>query len=397
MTDLYQAVEQQLWRKDIPRLQRLRVEKEIYDRLRSWTEIKWSVKDEIFLLQIFAFTGIINNITDFESEHREKLYENFEFPPKVSSSFNSTLASLSFLRTSDASSKRQQDWTCHFIHQTYQEYFAAQYFVQQWKSRQPLDCLTLSSGENERIEAGVFLRKEKYKARFDILWRFVAGLLASSSHEELCSSFYTIEEEPRDLLGPVHQRAIMHCLSEVAPQQVIPSFDRLRKDLEGQLSQWVMFECEHYFCSLLANEIEFPAACLGEILQQSPRHATILFTGSMDRLSMIIMDLITSWLTDNVGRNRKLSILQMLENPYIDLEDRTLEAVTLLLKSKDEDEFVRLAAATTLSSKPNLPQEIKQALEVYNDKRDKFLKAPRSQSDFEPKGFLFRDQLFRIR
>lgn len=46
-----------------------------------------------------------------------------------------TLSRLSFLRTSDiAANIMHRDY--HFIHLTFQEYFAAQYFGRQWKERE---------------------------------------------------------------------------------------------------------------------------------------------------------------------------------------------------------------------------------------------------------------------
>jgi hypothetical protein len=110
---------------------------------------------------------------------------------------------------------KDRDRNYRLLHITFQEYFAAQYFVPQWKSRKPLRCLNLSNGENNDMEPATFHRKHKYNARYDILWRFIAGLFDVQGGEYTFRFFQTIEEEPRDILGPTHQRLVMHYLSEM--------------------------------------------------------------------------------------------------------------------------------------------------------------------------------------
>jgi hypothetical protein len=56
-----------------------------------------------------------------------------------------------------------------------------------------------------------FLQSEKYTPRYDIFWRFVVGLLRG---EHVISFFDTMEAYQMDLLGPTHQRIVIHCLDE---------------------------------------------------------------------------------------------------------------------------------------------------------------------------------------
>lgn len=86
-------------------------------------------------------------------------------------------------------------------------------------------------------------------AHYDIVWRFTAGLLDAEGEEETLRFFQTIEEEPLDLLGPTHQRLVMHCLSEVSTKMP------LRKDLEEKLLLWLYFECGYMKQSCLAREV----------------------------------------------------------------------------------------------------------------------------------------------
>lgn len=50
------------------------------------------------------------------------------------------------------------------------------------------------------------------------------------------------EEEPHDLLGPVHQQLVMHCLDELMLCE--PNLSQFQSKLEDQLSQWLLFECK---------------------------------------------------------------------------------------------------------------------------------------------------------
>ena len=160
---------------------------------------------------------------------------------------------------------------------TFQEYFAARYFVRKWTSRGQLRCLELRSSDIKHTKPVStdpisYLQKHKYNGRYDIFWHFVAGLLSAKGGEETFCFFQALEDEPRDLLGPVHQRLVMHCLSEVALSQETRQFSQLREHLEGQLKQWLLFECNFEFnnagCSQLAAEMEFPEQILKDILQK---------------------------------------------------------------------------------------------------------------------------------
>ncbi|KAJ8110970.1 hypothetical protein ONZ43_g5735 [Nemania bipapillata] len=190
-------------------------------------KITKSVKHELTILAYFAFTGMNNDVIDFQSSHRDAISEHSDHPdPKFS--LDDMLERVSFLRSSDYSSKKR-DQSYHFLHLTFQEYFAARYFVQQWVDQKPLQCLVFSDGGVINIDPVEFLKRNKYNTRYDIFWRFVAGLLNEGGTMRF---FQTIDEEPRDILGPAHQRLVMHCLSEVPSS--IPKLLRL---VEGALQR----------------------------------------------------------------------------------------------------------------------------------------------------------------
>lgn len=66
--------------------------------------------------------------------------------------------------------------------------------------------------------------------------------------------FKELENTQPDLLGPTHQRLIMHCLSETN----IPHDPEMLSRLEDGLSRWLIFECDLTGSPVLAEESEFP-------------------------------------------------------------------------------------------------------------------------------------------
>ncbi|QYS95437.1 NACHT domain-containing protein [Trichoderma simmonsii] len=360
MTCIYQAIEQKLWKKDAVRLERI-----LKSRAQSAlpVELENRVKAETKILEILAFHGMYHNIINFTSTHLDKVVPIF---PLLELTLYDTLGRLSFLRTSDSSSNfRVRSY--HFIHLTFQEYFAARYFVQHWTSGEQLSILDLGSRQKKasvrRLNADKFLKESKYSARYDIFWRFVTGLLYTGYEEEQLRRFFlTIEDQPRDLLGPVHQRLVMHCLSEVGPSDGMESFAHLRRRLEEHLSQWLEFECEFRNTSLLIREIEFPERSLNSVLQRATEDMRIHVLGSLKhrpKLPQMIIELMTAWLEESLSLNLTCTILSTLHS----CEDLPLSTLNAIIgRLNDEYLTIREAAAGLIRTQRSLPEGIRTAM-----------------------------------
>ncbi|EXU98735.1 NACHT and HEAT repeat domain protein [Metarhizium robertsii] len=366
MTSMYELIELKLWKKDV--VHRLGLRREDNEPLseddlqsvgREYVEKR--VPEEMSLLEGLGFSGLINNIIDFQETHVKMIAGQ----SSAGFLYSKTCRDVSFLRSSD-SSLATADQRHHFIHLTFQEYFAARYFVKQWKSKRNLVTIRFKNEARSNIvDVSVedFVRDEKYNASYDIFWRFVAGLLGEND-DQICDFFYMVQNEPRDLLGPVHQRLVIHCLSEISLQKV-PKFQKFYQQLEYEAKQWLLLELRVNYRSRLAAEMEFPDKILAEAFEAKSEEGfrelkSSLYNSLHDRpvLPLAVMDHITSCL---VNSEKDLgSALRLLQFAPRSASEKMIRTIVNLLK--DDDEEVRHQAANILWEQSALPQDVFQAI-----------------------------------
>ncbi|TFA99660.1 hypothetical protein CCMA1212_008530 [Trichoderma ghanense] len=384
MTAIYQAIEQKLWRKDAVRLGRM-TEAEVESA--HCIEIEDKVESEVKLLECLAFAGMYSDVLDFTSVHREKLSRAWRSSGKAYAlglPLDETLGRLSFLRSSD-SSTMIKDRSYHFIHLTFQEYFAARYFVYHWLSGRPLSALELGTQQKrsmiKELDAESFLQSEKYNARYDVFWRFVTGLIhAQPDENKLCRFFHMIEDQPRDLLGPVHQRLIMHCLSEVSSSVGAGSFTLLREKLERHLSQWLEFECEFNITynisalygrgAQLAREVEFPERSLNDVLERASADVDEMVLDGLresPRPPQSTIELITRrFELEDIYSQRHFPAIRLLESR----KDLPIQTLNALIRCIDQDWQIQKDALYILRSQRTLPEECQSILATWMINRD---------------------------
>ncbi|KAL1845426.1 hypothetical protein Plec18170_009782 [Paecilomyces lecythidis] len=328
MTTLYQAITLKLWRKDVLQLEPgdLKGLTEYKIQHLPDSEITKLMSDERELLESIAFIGLCNDIIDFSDTDRHRVYDCLKQQrSRLPCEADTTLKRSSFLHTSDTE-VIEQDRSYHFLHLTFQEYYAACYFVRHWVKGEQLLCIRLRQRKPDHflMSPQEFLQQKKYNSRYDVLWRFTAGLL-QVGEGSIQAFLQELEAEPRDLLGPVHQRLVMHCLSEVVPDQEGASNRRTK--MEKHLSQWLQFECDYLQSIWLGRESECPDHLLDSLLHRPQ------------------------------GRKRKvLEVLQARQN----MSARLLETLAQLLK--DDDSTVRCQAAEALGQQSALPTAILETL-----------------------------------
>ncbi|OQE02798.1 hypothetical protein PENVUL_c038G00723 [Penicillium vulpinum] len=317
MTALYEAIEIKLWKKDMPRLDPKTEHKAAKCRLRS--QMFRLMPDNIDFVQYIAFLGLYNNVTEFTYRIREDIYHHF---PNMT---DRILDEISFLRSSDSSSN-DHDQDYYFLHLTFQEYFAARHFVQSWQIGGKIETLDLQTGKAISLSTEEFISHEKYNGRYNIMWRFITGALASAN-DDLVRFFEQIEMKPRDLLGPTHLRFLMHCFSEVSEKEENATLKKFRGNMENQLSQ--VFFMDDAGSIHLGTEMEFPEHILSRCLEMfDPKQ--------QERASRVIN-----------GRLRR--------HPNFSSQD------VISVISDPDEEFAR-AALHSLLYRLNLPEEILSAI-----------------------------------
>jgi len=345
MTCIYKAIELKLWKKDIVRLDRL---SESHAKSARPAEIMGGIATEIELLECLAFNGLYSDVMDFTPTHRDDIVERFSLRLPL----DDMLTRLSFLRTSDPLSGPEHR-NYHFIHLTFQEYFAAQYFVRKWKDHKQLEYVfnrQQNSHSNPLINPVRFLQRHKYSVHYDVFWRFVAGMLDA---EWVHYFFNAIEEEPLDLLGPAHQRLVMHCLSEVPRDIELPR----RKDLERGLSEWLLFEYELRGSVHLAREMEFPEQALDAAFREGSdemKKEILEAVSGRAAIPSSILEVGASWLGNKNWEVQRAAVKVLCSRSALPEEILKIVAARL----GDEDETGRRVAIAVLDRRSALPDEI---------------------------------------
>ncbi|KAI0476685.1 peptidase C14 [Xylaria cf. heliscus] len=340
MTAIYEAIVQRLWGKDAMKLKRLKTPEDCS----AYRLVKEGMNDEIRFLECMAFVGMCNNVIEFQWEHRCAIYDLFKPPLKIKE-LEDSLKSLSLLRGSNSPTGRSPP-SYHFLHLTFQEFFAAKYFVEHWKDGKELKYPDFQSPEHSKISPDAFLGQEKYSARYDIMWRFTVGLLQG---DEVARFFEAIEQEPLDLIGPIHQRLVMHCLSEANTWQ-----SKERSALESRLAHWALLECDTIDHSPLLERPEFPDGSLHIMTEKSNSLQKERIVNSLSKSSRPL---------SNAGENVHMAYHAIAALEYqIDLSETTLMAMVRLLKDK-----------VVLANKINLSDEtIKELMICLQDQSDKY-------------------------
>ncbi|PMB64413.1 Protein NLRC3 [Beauveria bassiana] len=342
MTGMYKKIALKLWKKDVERLAKRHNGDLVTASQITSSDAEDLVADEVYFLEGLAFTGLHNDVIDFNAKDRDVVSTEFRRQGML---LDKVLPHLSFVRTSDPSSAAKYR-SYHFIHLTFQEYFAARYFVRQWKNQGQLQFLTL-------------------RTRYDIFWRFVAGLLDGVG--QALDFINTVEGEPLDLLGPTHQRLVMHCLSEISSS--LP----MREMLEKRLAQWLLLESTFNKTALLASEVEFPELALKISLLEESTDVQIRIMRSLANRASIppsIIEQVAARLdhADWVVRGNTVEVLCRRS----ELPEAVLKAVAARLD--DGKKNVRHAAVEALGRRSELPEAVLKAVAARLDDGKKIVR-----------------------
>ncbi len=361
VTALYQAMMNKLWRKDMLRLgKREGAELLTASHINALSPLRIEkvVKTEQDFLSTLAFQGLQNNQIEFNQRDLHALIEQLEEQGmKLPFTLEANLKKLSFLHTDDAD-KSQRSY--HFMHLTFQEFFAAKHFVGHWEAEREITLLSTDTKRWTKVTPEAFVRQYKYNPRYEILWWFVAGLLRG---EALNRFFILLEAEPRDLFGAHHQRLIMSCLHEASNAPGVGLLAEIRDRLEQSLAQWLQLEINNRKESTLADQPTFPEHLLLQCLQKTTsaqtKRAIATTFGHRSALSESALLVLIAPLKDrHCDWDLMSSAAEALGNQS-SLPASALQALIAL--AKDEDQDVRRRAADALCKQSSLPESARLA------------------------------------
>ncbi len=347
VTALYQAMMNKLWRKDILRLGKrengeLLTESQI-NALKRPSRIEKLVKTEQDFLSTLAFNGLQRNQIEFDDLDLHNLIEQLEAQGvDLPVTLEDNLKKLSFLHTDGSD---QISYSYHFMHLTFQEFFAAKHFVQCWTTGQEITLLSAGAKQWTKAHPEAFVHQHKYNPRYEIFWWFVSGLLRA---EVLTRFFDVLEAEPQDLFGAAHQRLMMSCLHEASRSSELGLPSKLRDKLEQHLAQWLQCEIDNRGESTLAYQLTLPEHLLLKSLRKGASTETKKVVakafGHRSTLSKSAIRALIALTTDKDGSVKRAAASAL--GKQSSLPPEAIQALIAL--TADESWGVRNAAASAL-------------------------------------------------
>ncbi len=330
VTALYQAMINKLWRKDILSLGKreggelLTAEK--VNALRSASRIEKWIKAEHDCLSALAFKGLQENRIEFAPPYLDSLIAQLEAEGvDLPITLEENLKKLSFLHTDDV---EQEQRSYHFMHLTFQEFFAAKHFVQCWETGQEIALLSVDANRWAKVPVEAFVHQHKYNPRYEIMWWFVSGLLRG---QVLNRFFDVLEAEPYDLFGASHQRLMTSYLHEASRLPDVGLSPDIRGRLTQHLEKWLQLEIDNRGSATLAYQPTFPEPLLFKCLKKVTPAKT------------------------------KGAVADAFEHRSV-LSDAAIQVLIALTKEKDEKGYVRGAAVKALGQSSSLSADALQAL-----------------------------------
>ncbi len=332
VTALYQAMMSKLWRKDMLHLGKLEGRELLtasHINALSSFRLEKLVKAEQDFLSTLAFQGLQRNQIEFHRHDLHKLVEQLETQGvDLPFTLEANLEKLSFLHADDAEASQ---CSYHFMHLTFQEFFAAKFLVKHLQAHATIigkhaavSSIQAKLGVAPSLaELKGFIAAHKYNPHYEIVWWMVAGLLKGNV-KVLHAFFDLLEQEPQDLLGVQQQRLMMGCLQEARPELDAKRARILEDGLVNYLCDEISRCRESYdTCkSHLGSQPTFPEYLLLFLLKTEP------------------------------SQDLRIGIINTLKNRPI-LSSVAIDALTAALQDRRPD--VRLAAAKALGEQPLLP------------------------------------------
>ncbi|KAF9200069.1 hypothetical protein BGZ49_009726, partial [Haplosporangium sp. Z 27] len=369
ITRLYESLVCKLCRKDAFKLQRKSGEELLseydIDKLHP-REIYNLIDPELEYLSYLAFEGLKDNHRiEFDEQWMCDIFMDLNHKKSRRESPSSALLvkrlkETSFLHSAEMDlnvNVRNFQGHWHFLHLTFQEYFAATWIVRRLQD-------SSSDGAGDSLQTmKEFVSKEKYNPRYEILWWMVAGQLKGSA---LVSFFDILQGAPVDLIGGYHHHLLAACLKE--GRIGLDKVDRGRvESLENQLTEWLQFErsCFNGYDADIGRGILGTMAYLPEELMirsigqsEDSLKYMILILGERTTINSSATQILANALQHKDSDIKRSAVIALRKQPT--LSDSVRQALTDAQQDVDKD--VGISAAIALGEQSNLPDSDLQAL-----------------------------------
>ncbi len=341
MSMLYEAMVNKLWRKDSIRLEKEEGGKvlgtDVIDNLLE-EELEELMAAEIDYLGYLAFKGLEDGKIEFNrqelGQRRQELNKNAQPGKKFSLRFTTDLKKTSYLHTADAE-RPEAERHYHFLHLTFQEFFAAKFLVEQLKAYAKVERASVLSHDGQKGlgaipswgELEAFIATHKYNPRYEIVWWMVSGLLKDTALENF---FNILDQVPQDLIGGRHQQVMMGCLNEA----------------RSQLNQAKILELEQTFKQSLHFEMKWNENGLSELGRQLlfPEHLLLAELNQSESKKEQIIQILG---TRSILSEKAISdLIDLLENENEEIRDASIIDATV--NALSEQKILSKAAISRL-------------------------------------------------
>ncbi len=180
-------------------------------------------KDELQILAKLAYDGFVRN--EIQSLSDTLLQKHF---PKDNPLLHRITAQFGMLRKSATPIKKGEYHKHYFIHLTYQEYFAALHIAQQLSAISTTDIDEEIKRRQTIQDLVCFIQTKKNNPRYAIIWRFLAGLLATPQYTlganyfwDIFSESTTVDDEISVVIGMSPQSKTLQSYHEILKEGLL--------------------------------------------------------------------------------------------------------------------------------------------------------------------------------
>ncbi|GJJ67767.1 hypothetical protein EMPS_00113 [Entomortierella parvispora] len=370
MTGLYQLMVRKLWCKDALRLKKTAggmglTERQIHDY--EPEEIDELMATELQHLGYLAFKGMTNqHQIEFEEKDLRSAFRDLKDSTTNSQQLSPThlveaMKETSFLHTADSTldlKNRSSRQAWHFLHLTFQEFFAATWIVRHFQPQQPCSAAGMMTTE----EMTAFLHRHKYNPQYEI----------DDDEDEYVRSS-AVEE--LGLESPLPELAIHPLITALNDDNLTIQWSAVEtlRDYHSSLPESVIqfliskFKDDDIIfrssaVSILCKQSALPESAIQSLIatfKDDKKFVRSSAASALDRQSSLPTSYIESVVTKGDDWNIKSSAALILRGQS-SLPKSSIESLIAALKDKDKK--VRSSAASALGKQSSLSASAIQSL-----------------------------------